>query len=530
MADDPNAWWREGVLYQVYPRSYMDADGDGVGDLRGVIDRLDHLQWLGVRGIWLSPITVSPNADFGYDCADYCDVDPSLGTLADADELIAEAGRRGIRVLLDLVPNHTSIEHAWFREARASRDNPKRHWYVWADPAPDGGPPNNWTASFGGPAWTLDETTGQYYLHNFLPAQPDLNWWNEDVRAAFDDILQFWFDRGVAGFRVDVAHMMVKDAQLRDNPPAQDGDPFMYRMLGQRPVHNWCQPEVHEVHRRLRAVAESYDPPRLLVGETFLVEIEDVLKFYEGGDQFQLSFNIPFAHCSFDAAVLADAIERTERGLPPGATPVWTGSNHDISRFPSRWGGGDPDRARCALVMLLTLRGTVFLYEGDEIGMVDTPLEYAQMLDPVGLKFWPYAGRDPVRTPMQWANVPGGGFTRAGVEPWLPFGDLACNVGEQRHDPDSFLSLCRDLVALRDALADLRAGAFTPLGAPDGVLAYRRGERVVVAINLGATTATVEGAAGVVRCCTDRARDGERVDGAMPLPPSTAAVVLTDAP
>ena len=526
---DVNAWWQEGVLYQIYPRSYMDTDGDGVGDVRGITGRLDHLQWLGVRGIWLSPVTVSPNADFGYDCADYCDVDPSLGSLADLDELIAEAGRRGIRVLLDLVPNHTSIEHPWFRESRSSRVNPKRDWYVWADPGPDGALPNNWVSSFGGPAWTLDDTTGQCYLHNFLPEQPDLNWWNEEVREEFDGILRFWFDRGVAGFRIDVAHMVVKDAALRDNPPSTDDDPLLDQIRGQRPLYNSCRPEVHDLHRRWRAIADSYDPPRILVGETFLAHVEDVLAFYGLGDELNLAFNIPFVHTPLEPDALGALIERTEAGIPAECTPVWTGSNHDVPRFPTRWAENRPDRARCALMMLLTLRGCVFLFEGDEIGMVDTPLEREQLRDPVGIKFWPLFGRDPVRTPMQWSDEPGAGFTRPGVEPWLPFGDLACNVEDQRRDPESFLSLCRDLIGLRDAIPELRSGELRALDAAEGVLAYRRGERTLVVLQLGDAPAAVEGVRGEIRIATRRERDGERVDGALVVGPGEGAVVWLDA-
>jgi alpha-glucosidase len=530
MPDDPDAWWRVGTLYQIYPRSYQDTDGDGVGDLRGIIERLDHLQWLGVRGVWLSPITVSPNADFGYDVADYCDVDPSLGTLADVDELVAEAAARGIRVLLDLVPNHTSTEHPWFRESRSSRDNPKRDWYVWADPTPGGGPPNNWVSSFSGPAWTLDETTGQYYLHNFLPEQADLNWWSDEVRDEFDRILRFWFDRGVAGFRIDVAHMVVKDRELRDNPPAGDADPLLDQVRGQRQEFNSLRPEVYDVHRRWRALADSYDPPRVLVGETYVHRVEDVIPFYGAGDGLHLSFNIPFAHTAFDAASLRATTERTEELIPAGCTPVWMGSNHDFARFPTRWAGNDPDRARCALMMLMTLRGAVFLFEGDELGLVDTELEKDQLLDPVSIMFHPVFGRDQVRTPMPWANVPGGGFTDAGVEPWLPFGDLATNVEDQRADPDSFLSLCRDLVAVRDAFPDLREGAYASVDAPADVLAYRRGERTVVALNLGDGATTVDRVTGTVRIATRRDRDGERVTGSLALGPGEGVVVLEDAP
>ncbi len=419
-----NHWWDGEVLYQIYPRSYQDSDGDGVGDLQGIASRLDHLAGLGVRAIWLSPVTVSPNADFGYDVADYYDVDPSLGTLRDLDALVAAAEARGIGVLMDLVPNHTSDRHPWFETSRSSRDNPKRDWYVWADPAPVGGPPNNWVSVFGGPAWTLDDVTGQYYLHNFLDEQPDLNWWNEEVRDQFDRILRYWFDAGVMGFRIDVAHMIIKDRELRDNPLVGDDDTasFMEKMRGQRQEFNSLRPEVHDVHRRWREVADSYDPPRLLVGETFVERFDDLVPFL-APDQLHLDFNIPFAHVSFDAAALRDLIGRSEEALR-AITPVWTGSNHDISRFPTRWAEGDPDRARCAAMLLLTLRGAVFLYEGDEIGMTDVDVPRAELVDPVGIRFYPHAGRDPVRTPMQWSNEPGGGFTGADVSPWLRFGDL----------------------------------------------------------------------------------------------------------
>ena len=523
---DPNQWWVGQVLYQAYPRSFMDSNGDGVGDLRGVIDRLDHLGWLGIRALWLSPITVSPNADFGYDVADYYDVDPSLGTLADLDELVTAANTRGIGILMDLVPNHTSIEHPWFEASRSSRDNPKRDWYVWADPTPDGGPPNNWVSMFGGPAWTFDEPTGQYYLHNFLDMQPDLNWWNEGVRDQFDRILRYWFDAGVSGFRIDVAHMVIKDRQLRDNPVATESDSFMEQFRGQRQEFNSNRPEVHEIHRRWREIADSYDPPRLLIGETFVEDLDDLFPFFGDGDELHLDFNIPFAHSVFTASSLGDMIARTEAAMPALGTPVWTGSNHDISRFPTRWAGNDPDRARTALMMLLTLRGTTVLYEGDEIGMVDTDVPRDELLDPVGVRFHPYAGRDPVRTPMQWENTPGGGFTGPDVTPWLRFGDLACNVADQRDDPDSFLRLTRDLIALRTSTPDLATGAWTAVGAPDGVLAYRRGEQTVVALNLGETAATVADVTGTIVVGTRRARDGEPVTGTLTLSPAEA-VVLT---
>ncbi len=525
-------WWKDGVLYQIYPRSYMDTNADGVGDLRGVIERLDHLQWLGVEGIWLDPITVTPDDDWGYDVAGYCDVNPPLGTLADAETLVEEAAKRHIRVLLDLVPNHTSDRHPWFVDARSSRTAAHRDWYVWADPKPDGSPPNNWTNNFhpGRPAWTFDETTGQYYLNHFLPSQPDLNWWSDEVRDEFDRILRFWFDRGVAGFRIDVCHMIVKDRLLRDNPPATKDDHWYVQLQGQRQIYNAARPEVHDVLRRWRALADSYDPARILVGETYVLEPERFASFYGQGDELNLAFNFMLLHSDFDAAQLRTAVEASEGLLPASCWPVWTGGNHDNHRFASRWGHGDPRRARTGLLMLLTLRGTPFLYYGDEIGMLDTEVPTDRLLDPVALIHGKRVGRDPERTPMPWTGAEGAGFTAAGVEPWLPFGDVvACNVADQRHDPASILALTRDLVALRDAIPDLARGAYlTDARSDDECWVFRRGDRVLVALNLGERTATVAPVHGLVRIGTDRSRDEERVDGDLVLAPWESVVVWLD--
>ncbi|HEY5012933.1 MAG TPA: alpha-amylase family glycosyl hydrolase [Acidimicrobiia bacterium] len=531
--DEPGrVWWRDGVLYQIYPRSFMDANGDGIGDLRGIIERLDHLQWLGVEGIWIDPITVSPDADWGYDVADYCDVNPPLGTLADAEELVEEAGRRHIRVLLDLVPNHTSDRHPWFLDARSSRTAAHRDWYVWADPKADGSVPNNWVNNFhpGRPAWTFDETTGQYYLNHFLATQPDLNWWNEEVRDEFDRILAFWFDLGVAGFRIDVCHMIVKDRLLRDNPPATDDDHWYVRMQGQRQVYNAARPEVHDVLRRWRSIADSYDPPRILVGETYVLEPELFASFYGRGDELNLAFNFMLLHSDFSAGQLRAAVEASERLLPADCWPVWTGGNHDNHRFATRWGGDDPRHARAALFMLLTLRGTPFLYYGDEIGMPDTDVPQERILDPVGLIHGRRLGRDAERTPMPWTGEPGAGFTEAGVEPWLPFGDVAaCNVAAQRHDPTAMLALTRDLVSLRDAIPDLARGNYrTDPRSNDSRWIFRRGDRTFVALNLSDDETTIGSVHGLVRIATDRSRDGLRVDGDLVLAPWESVLVWLD--
>jgi alpha-glucosidase len=509
------SWWRGGVLYQVYPRSFADSDGDGIGDLRGVIERLDHLEWLGIDGIWLNPTMPSPNEDGGYDVADYCDVHPELGSLDDMDRLIAEAGRRGIRVLLDLVPNHTSDRHAWFQDALTGREARFRDFYVWADPRPDGSPPNNWRSNFGGGAWTLHEPTGQYYLHNFLPSQPDLNWWHDGVRDAFDDILRFWFARGVAGFRVDVAQAIVKDRELRDDPEATAADHPRVRELGLKQEFSMNRPEVHEVLRRFRRVSAQADPERILVGETYVFDLDRLAPFYGNGhDELHLAFNFLFMHAPFDPAALRALVEGAECRLPDGAWPVWTGSNHDGGRFPRRWAGGDPARTRCALMMLLGLRGTPVLYYGDEIGMDEVAISPELARDPVARRTGDASrNRDPGRTPMQWTSGPRGGFTSAGATPWLPPGDVAaCNVADQVADPRSTLRFVRDLITLRRRRPDLAVGGYQTLAAPAGAWAWRRGESTAVALNLGDGDLKIA-LGGIVLIGTDRDRDGERFDG-----------------
>jgi alpha-glucosidase len=445
-------------------RSFADSNGDGVGDLPGLIGKLDYLECLGVDALWLSPINPSPNKDYGYDVSDYLDVDPTLGTMADLDRLIGDAGRRGIRVLLDIVPNHTSDQHPWFR------DPEKRDWYVWADR------PNNWMSAFGGPAWTRKD--GRWYLHNFAPGQPDLNWWNDEVRAEFERILRFWFDRGVAGFRIDVAHGLVKDELLRDNPPATRDDPAPIRRFGQRQVYNSRRPEVHEVFRRWRSIAEEYDPPRVLLGETWVLELADWAAFYGADDELQLAFNFLMATATLDPTELRTVVETSLAALPAGAKPVWHGSNHDVSRMATRWCKGDEARVRLALTMLLTLPGATVLYQGDEIGLGDGVVPPERVLD--------VSGRDPERTPMPWNSDPKAGFTSG--EPWLPLGEhRRRNVAAQRDDPGSVLNLTRELIALKKRLR----GPYEPLPAPKGSWRYRR-DGVVVDLDFDAARARLE--------------------------------------
>jgi len=485
-------WWQGGAIYQVYVRSFMDSDGDGVGDLAGITQRLDYLSWLGIDGIWLSPTMPSPNEDWGYDVSDYLGVDPALGTMGDLEDLIAEARPRGMAVLLDLVPNHTSREHPWFQAALRGPDDPHRDLYVWAPPGPGGGPPNNWLAAGGGPAWTLDPSSGQYYLHQFLPAQPDLNWWNPEVGERFDDILRWWFDRGVAGFRIDVAHGLVKDALLRDDPPASEDDHPMAGRHGLRRVYSANRPEVHDIYRRWRRIADSYDPARVLLGETWVFDPHQLAAFYGDGDELHLAFNFSFLFSDFNAPCLARVVRETMGALPEGACPVWTGSNHDVSRLVSRWCAGERSRAGAALVLLCTLPGTVVLYYGDEIGMADVDVPVAEARDRMGLgdpEGQP--PRDRARTPMQWEAGPGCGFTSA-PRPWLPVGDcLQVNVADQREDPGSLLSLTRRLLSLRRDGMIPTGGRYEEVAVGDRLWVYGVGE-ATVAVNLSDEGAPVE--------------------------------------
>jgi alpha-glucosidase len=431
---------------------------------------------------------------------------------------------------MDLVPNHTSEEHPWFVDSRADRTARHRDWYVWADPTSDGAPPNNWVSSFGGPAWTLDSRTGQYYLHNHLSEQPDLNWWNDEVRREFDDILARWLDRGVAGFRIDVCNMIIKDALLRDNPAATDTDSFEEQLFGQRSVFNATRPEVHDILRRWRRLTDGY-PERVLVGETPVGDVESLAAYYgTGTDQLHLAFNFQFISSPLNALAMRTIVEGVESALPESAWPAWTGSNHDMSRFATRWAEGDEARARVALVMLLCLRGTPVLYQGDEIGLCDVAVEEDQLRDPLGVRYWPYyAGRDAMRTPMPWRQIPGGGFTEPGVQPWLPLGDLAsCTVEAQQDDPQSMLTLTRDLIALRRNTPELQVGPYRSLETSPGAWAWGRGSHVVVMANMSDGQGVLEGVSGVIRLGTERGRDGTAVDGTLRLQGWEAVVVELD--
>jgi alpha-glucosidase len=496
------AWWRNEVLYQIYPRSFADSDGDGVGDLPGIVDRLDYLEWLGVGGIWLNPIHPSPNVDWGYDVSDYLGVHPELGTLEDVDRLVAEAGRRGIRVLLDLVPNHTSDRHPWFRE--------RPELYVWADEIP-----NNWRALFGGgSAWELDRDRGRYYLHNFAREQPDLDWWSPEVRREFEKILRFWFERGISGFRIDVAHGLIKDRDLRDDVPATEEDHLLTQAWGMRRVHSMNRPETHEILRRWRRLADSYEPPRVLVGEVYVLEVPVWARYYgSGSDELHLAFNFALAHAELRADDMRPVVAATEAALPQGADPCWIGSNHDLGRLTTRWCGGDERLARCALLVLLTLRGTASLYYGDELALAEGDVPPERIRDVA------VPSRDPCRTPMPWSAE---GEWR---DPWLPLLDTSRNVEDQRSDPGSTLHFTRDLIATRRRLSELRLGSYAELPSPAGAWAWRRGDGVVVAVNLGSDAVELSGVTGAIVLATERGREDETVAGTLSLPPSQGAIV-----
>ena len=478
-------WWQRGIIYQIYPRSFQDSNCDGVGDLRGIRQRLDYLVWLGIDAIWISPVYPSPMADFGYDVVDYCNIDPLFGSLQEFDALLRDAHACGLKIILDFVPNHTSKCHPWFLESRTSRDSAKRDWYVWRDGKSDGAPPNNWVSQFGGPAWTFDDNTGQWYLHSFLRDQPDLNWRNPAVRDTMLGVLDFWLKRGVDGFRVDVIWLLIKDVALRDNPlnPAWIlGQAEIGRYLQ---VHNADQPEVHDVIAEMRAVLDRYSE-RVLIGEIYL-PLERLITYY-GKDLAgaHLPFNFQLILTAWDAQAIARLIEDYEKAIPPGGWPNWVLSNHDQPRIAARVGA---EQARVAAMLLLTLRGTPTMYYGDELGLARVAIPHDAARDPweknepgLGL------GRDPSRTPMQWNGDANAGFTR-GARPWLPLdpGYQRYNVETMRGNPHSLLNLYRELIELRRSHRALSVGAFRLLASNAQTLIYQRtfgGEDLVIALNL----------------------------------------------
>ncbi len=484
---DRALWWQKGIIYQVYPASFQDTNGDGYGDLPGICSRLDYLQWLGIDAIWISPIYPSPMVDMGYDISDWRGIHPMFGTMDDFDRLLAACHECGIRVILDFVPNHTSDQHPWFQQSRSSRDDPRRNWYIWKSPAPGGGPPNNWLSTFGEDAWEWDEATGQYYYHAFFRQQPDLNWRNPEVQEAMLDIMRFWLDKGVDGFRVDVMWHLMKDRFFRDNPPNPDYRPE--QMIPSKQfleVYSADQPEVLDVVTLMRSVVDEYRE-RLLIGEVYL-SVDELMEFY--GRQEILGAHLPY---NFQLVVLPwkamdiyAAINKYEGSLPDFAWPNWVLGNHDKSRIATRVG---PAQARVAAILLFTLRGTSTIYYGDEIGMHDVDVPPKARRDPIERMF-PSRGfhRDPQRAPMQWSAEPCAGFCPA--NPWLPMADdyEQVNVQRQKQDENSMLMFYHRLIHLRQSEPALRIGRYRPAGVQGNVFAFFReyGEKgFLVAVNLG---------------------------------------------
>jgi alpha-glucosidase len=480
-------WWRSAVFYEVYVRSFADSDGDGLGDLPGIRSRLPYLRELGVDAVWLTPFYPSPDADHGYDVADYVDVDTRFGTLADFDALVRDAHEVGLRVVIDIVPNHTSSEHRWFRNALSRPDHPDRRRYVFRS-GRDAGPPNNWPSVFGGPAWTLDEASGEYYLHLFAPEQPDLDWHNETVRADFEEILRFWLDRGVDGFRIDVAHGLFKDPQLRD-----EVEPFHAAVVSSDWRAAIDRPELHPLYRTWRRLVDAYPGERILVGEVVLSDPARVAP-YVREDELHLAFNFTLLFEQWNADRIRSAIDRTRAELAPvEATATWVLENHDVARLPTRYGGGDEGRrrARAAALLLLALPGTAFLYAGQELGLEEVELADELRQDPIFLRTrGAHLGRDGCRVPIPWEGEPPGfGFTAG--SPWLPL-PLAWadrSVAAQLGDAGSSLALHRSLLAIRRASEALRSASFAWCESPAGSLVFERAngdETVVCAVNLDA--------------------------------------------
>ena len=498
-----NDWWRGAVIYEIYPRSFQDTSGDGVGDLAGITRRLAYLADLGVDAVWIAPFFKSPMKDFGYDVSDYEAVDPLFGSLADFDRLIAEAHRLGIKVIIDQVLSHSSDQHPWFKESRASRDNPKADWYVWTEPKPDGTPPNNWLSIFGGPAWEWDTRRLQYYFHNFLVEQPDLNFHTPAVQDALLDACKFWLDRGVDGFRLDTVNFYVHSQGLESNPPASDHNspeapavnPYSY----QEHIHDKSQPENLLFLARLRALLDRY-PGRTTVGEIGdgPRSLKTMAAYTSGGDKLHMCYTFDFLSPVFTAAHFRERIAAFEAIVGDG-WPCWAFSNHDIPRHVTRWAGAtglDADRlAKLAAGVLLSLRGSVCLYQGEELGLTEAVLQFSDLADPYGIRFWPeFKGRDGCRTPMVWeSNAPNGGFSEA--KPWLPVAPehIARAVNREAGDPASVLAHYRRLLAFRRSHPALMRGNIELIDAPANVLAFIRegeGERLVVAFNLSATDAS----------------------------------------
>ena len=485
MMEEEILWWKKEVVYQIYPRSFKDSDGDGIGDLAGILEKLEYLEKLGVKAVWISPIYPSPMADFGYDVSHYTAIHPMFGKMEDFDRLLDAIHQRGMKLILDLVPNHSSSEHPWFQESKKSKENPKRDWYIWKDPAPDGGPPNNWLSVFGGSAWEFDENTNQYYYHAFLKEQPDLNWRNPEVQEAIFDAMRFWLKKGVDGFRVDVMWHMIKDEDFRNNPSNPDYTKEMSSFNKLIPAYSTDQDEVHDIVEKMRKVVDEFDD-RLLIGEIYL-PISKLVKYYgHEGKGAHLPFNFQLVESPWQAEKINVLINEYEGALPDDGWPNWVLGNHDQSRIATRVG---KQQAKIAAMLLLTLRGTPTLYYGDELGMEDVDIPEEKIQDPQALNE-PGVGksRDPERTPMLWDDSEKAGFTTG--EPWLPVSKnyRELNVKTQWDKDGSMLMLHRKLLRIRAEEPALHIGSYSPVITKKDLLSYIReykASKFLIVLNLG---------------------------------------------
>ena len=488
-------WWQTGIIYQIYPKSFMDSNNDGIGDLPGILSKLDYIKSLGVKTVWISPIFSSPMKDFGYDVADYKAIHPIFGTMKDFDKLLDEVHKRDLKLLLDLVPSHTSDQHEWFKESKSSRYNPKRDWYIWKDPKPDGSVPNNWIAGFGGSSWEYDKASGQYYLHSFSIEQPDLNYRNPEVIDAMCDVIDFWLAKGIDGFRVDVICNMIKDGLFRDNPVNKDWNGFFeYDKYCQ--IYTFDQPGIHDIIKRFRAVFDKYDD-RVMIGETYL-PYTSMVQYYGDNDECHLPFNFHIMMAEWNAQTIKKLVDEYDEILPDNCWPNYVLGNHDQKRIVTRIG---KEQARVANMMLMTLRGTPTIYNGEEIGMHNVKVPVELMMDPPALNNPEIAeelGRDPERTPMQWDCSSNAGFTADGVTPWLPIADdyKEINIENESKDPTSMLSLFYKLVSLRNSEKSLTIGNFKSIAIEgNNIFAYKRylqgSDSFIVVMNMGDNKYTV---------------------------------------
>jgi alpha-glucosidase len=537
-------WWQHAVFYEIYPRSFKDSNGDGIGDLNGITSKLDYLARLGIDAIWITPFYPSPQVDFGYDVSDYEAVDPQFGTLADFDRLVSEAHKRRIRIVIDFVLNHTSDQHSFFVASRSSKSSPYRDWYIWRDPKPDGSAPNNWSSSFGPTAWTLDPKTGQYYYHRFYTEQPDLNWHNPAVEKRMFQTVRFWLDRGADGFRLDAVNYLFEDRQLRDNPVLPELRPGSTTEHQQELKHTRDLSQIHDVLIRLRSFTDKYDSNRVLIGEAYVPQTEELMKYYgPDNNELQLPFNFFLVmgkvRNKLDAAAFRDVINESERGLQ-GRWTTYVLSNHDIPRAYDRYGDGEhnDDIAKLLATMLLTLRGSPFLYYGEEIGMVTTePKTVDEVRDPVGKRYWPAnKGRDGERTPMQWDVSPQAGFTTG--RPWLkiPASFAIRNFATQNADPASLLNHYRRVIRLRRQSPALLDGDYLSIGNSQEIFAYRRQSKtqtMIVALNMSGESQTLSlDTPGIgrdsrfsVRLSNQTGSENRVVSGELRLAPYEAAIL-----